>query len=121
MVRRPVKSRPFPWQRTKTRWCRLPRRYGQHGRESVQRGDVGRCPALEEVVFAEQLALSITPLSSRKGDTAYRTALTASRDLGARNLTRLLFKPPAGRRPWQARSTHPRTTGHRHGSHISPL
>ncbi|TME96154.1 MAG: hypothetical protein E6I52_21700, partial [Chloroflexi bacterium] len=27
----------------------------------------------------------------------------------------------ARRRPWQARSTHPRTTGHRHVSRISPL
>src|SRR5258708_28835105 len=26
------------------------------------------------------------------------------------------FKPPARRRPWQARSTHARTTGHRHRS-----
>jgi hypothetical protein len=32
-----------------------PRRYGEHGRESVQRADVGCCPAVEEVVLAEPL------------------------------------------------------------------
>src|SRR5947209_6417512 len=64
------KADPFPWQRTKTRWCRPQRRYGQHGRESVQRGDVGLCPASEEVVFASQSVAVNHTLSSRKGDTA---------------------------------------------------
>ena len=60
-------------------------------------------------------------LSSRKGDTAlpYRphsfTRSWRPEPYPAR------FKPPAARRPWQARSTHPRTTGHRRGSRISPL
>jgi len=36
-----------------------PRRYGEHGRESVQRADVGRCPAVEEVVFAQPLGPSL--------------------------------------------------------------
>jgi len=32
-----------------------PRRYGEHGRESVQRADVGCSPAMDEVVLAEPL------------------------------------------------------------------
>ena len=115
------KADPFPWQRTKTRWCRPQRRYGQHGRESVQRGDVGLCPASEEVVFASQSVAVNHTLSSRKGDTALPYRPHSFTRSWRPEPYPAPFKPPAARRPWQARSTHPRTTGHRRGSRISPL
>ena len=60
-------------------------------------------------------------LSSRKDDTARPYRPHSSTRSWRPEPYPAPFKPPAARRPWQARSTHPRTTGHRRGSRISPL
>src|SRR5207245_8954585 len=85
------KPTPFPWERTTARWCRP--RGDTENTDGV--GAAWRCRTLPSVgrggVRGATRSLSITPLSSRKDDTArpYRPH-SSLRDLGARNLTRLL-------------------------------